>query len=129
MLSRKIIKIFFIYMLTEIIIYIALFAALFSGAFTAAFQAVDTVRYLQVQKDMVDDVYFLQSRLDSFIQSNQDWADLSENVLVSSISTPSLPIESYSSQILETATSSSRVLLLTLGINKKVHTFSYVQKK
>jgi hypothetical protein len=116
-------------MLTEIIIYIALFAALFSGSFTAAFQSVEAMRYLQVQKNTVDDLYFLQSRLDSLIQSNPDWQTLSKNFVTQSVSGPELSIESFSSQIFETATSSNRVLFLTLGINKKIYTFSYVQEK
>ena len=116
-------------MLAEILIYIALFAALFSGAFAAAFQTIDAVEYLQVQKNTIDDLYFLQSRLDSLVQSTADWGTLSEKKVVQSISSPDLAVESFSSQIFDTATSSERVLFLTLGINKKTYTFSYVQEK
>jgi type II secretory pathway pseudopilin PulG len=118
-------------MLTEIIIYIALFAVLFSGAFSAVFQTIDEVKYLQVQKETVGDLYFLQSRLDLLVGSNPDWGVLSEDFVEQTISDfdLDLPIESFSSQIFETATSSSRVLVLTFGINKKVYTFSYVQEK
>lgn len=116
-------------MLTEIIIYIALFATLFSGAFVAAFQTVDTVGYLQVQKQEIDSLYFLQANLDNLVRSNPDWETLSESMVIKALSSESLPIESFSSQILETATSTSRVLLLELGINNKMYTFSYVQEK
>lgn len=116
-------------MFAEIIIYIALFTALFSSAFMAAFQTIDAVQYLQVQKNMVDDLYFLQSRLDSLVKVTPDWETLSGGVVVPLISNPRLLIGSLSSKIFETATSSSRVLFLTLSINKKIYTFSYVQEK
>jgi predicted PurR-regulated permease PerM len=116
-------------MLTEIIVYIALFAVLFSSAFGATFQIIEGIKYLQVQKETVDNLYFFQSRLNSFVQSSSDWENVSQNTVEQLISNSGLSIESFSSQIIETATSSSRVLLLTLGINKKTYTFSYVQEK
>jgi hypothetical protein len=118
-------------MLTEIIIYIALFAILFSSVFVAAFQIIDAVEYLQVQKNTVDNLYFLRFQLDSLVQSNPNWDILSDDLIKQSISSssPGLSIESVSSKIFETATSPSRVLFLTLGINKKSYVFSYVQEK
>lgn len=116
-------------MLAEILIYTALFAALFSGAFTAAFQTIDAVGYLQVQKNTIDGLYFLQSRLDTLVRTTADWGALSEDGVIQAVSGLEVFIESFSSQIFDTATSSDRVLLLTLGINKKKYTFSYVQEK
>jgi hypothetical protein len=117
-------------MLTEILIYIALFATLFSGAFAAAFQTVDAVRYLQVQKDTIDGLYFLQSKLDSLVESSSNWGTLSLDDINQLIPPDGeLSIESFSSEIFDTATSSGRVLCLTLGINKKIYTFYYVQEK
>jgi len=116
-------------MLIEIIIYITLFSALFSGAFVSAFQIVDATRYLQVQEDSISDLYFFSARLDAFVQSDIDWNTLCLDKIVQSIPDLGLSIESFSSQILETATSSSQVLLLTLGINQKTYTFSYVKEK
>lgn len=116
-------------MLTEIIVYMGLFAVLFGGAFTATFQTIETIQHLQVQKDAVDDMYFLQARLDAFVKSSADWGNLSQDVFEKTISSPTLSIESFSSQVFETATSSSRVLFLTIGVNRKSYTFSYVQEK
>lgn len=116
-------------MFAEIIIYIALFAALFGGAFTAAFQTVDAVRYLQVQKDAADDLYFLQAELDYLVRSTSDWKILSEEKVIQAASGSGLSIEAFSSQVFETATSPAKVLFLTLDINKKTYTFSYVQEK
>jgi hypothetical protein len=116
-------------MLTEIIIYITLFSLLFSSAFVAVFQMIDATQYLQVKRNVVDDLYFFSARLNSFVQFNPDWGNLSLDSIVQSIPDSGLSIESSSSQIFETATSSSRVLYLTLGINKKTYTFSYVQEK
>lgn len=116
-------------MLVEIIIYITLFAALFSGAFTATFQTVDSLRYLQVQKNKIDDLYLLQSKLNSLVQSSSDWRIISESSVRQLVLGSDLSIESFSLQILETVTSSSRVLFLTIGFNKKIYTFSYVQEK
>jgi hypothetical protein len=116
-------------MLTEIIIYIALFALLFSSVFVTAFQTVDIVRDLQIKKNAIDNLYFFSARLDSLVQSSSDWDNLSLDAIVQSIPNSGLSIESFSSQIFETATSSGRVLRLTLGINKKVYTFFYVREK
>lgn len=116
-------------MLIEIIIYIALFATLFSGAFATVFQTIDEARYLQVQKNTVDDLYFFSSRLDSLVMSNSNWENITLATINQSIPDSGLSIDSFSSQILEVATSSSKVLLLTFGINKKIYTFSYVQEK
>jgi hypothetical protein len=116
-------------MLTEIIIYIALFAILFSGAFSTAFQIVDVMRDLQVQKKMVDNLYFFSARLDRLVKFSSNWETISLDTITQSIPDSGLSIESFSSQIFETTTSSSRVLVLTLGINKKNYKFSYVQEK
>ena len=122
-------------MLIEIIVYIALFATLFSGAFSAAFQTVDAVQYLQVQKNAIDNLYFFRAELNQLVRSRPDWGNISQDTVTqlisatSSSSSPALLIDSFSSEILETATSSSRVLILTIGINKKSYTFSYVQEK
>ena len=114
-------------MLTEIIVYIALFSALFSGAFATAFQTVDAIRYLQDQKNAIDGLYFLQSRLDTFIQLNSNWQNITEEAVDATVSGSELAIKFISSQIIETATSSSKVLLITLEVDKKTYTFSYVQ--
>lgn len=116
-------------MLAEIIIYIALFVALFSGAFSVAFQTVDTMKYIQSQKNEIDELHFLSAKLDAFIRSNPDWNNLSEREVMLSISGGSSFVEFVSSQILDTATSSSRVLLLTLKINEQSYVYSYVQNK
>ena len=116
-------------MLTEILIYIVLFATLFSSAFMSAFQTVDAVRYLQEKKSEVDSLYFLQSRLDSLVASTSNWNNLSGNIITQSVSGGELRVDFLSSQIIETATSSSRVLLLKLDINNEPYTFSYVQEK
>ena len=98
-------------MLTEIIIYIALFASLFSGAFVAAFQTVDAVQYLETQKKNIEAEYYTSARLDSLVRQSADWSSLPR------------------AQIIETATSSSRVLILTSEINQKNYDFYYVQEK
>ena len=116
-------------MFTEILVYIALFAALFGSAFTATFQTIDTVRYLQTKKATVDNLYFFQARLDSLVQSSPDWKSISLNTIVQAVPDSGPSIESFSSQIFDTATSSSKVLLLTFGINKRIYTFLYVQEK
>lgn len=116
-------------MLIEILIYIALFATLFGGAFATAFQTVDAVRYLQNQKNSLDELYFFSARLDTLVQSHPDWQNISLNTIIEVIPDSGLLIQSFSSQVSETAESSSRVLLLTFGINQKTYTFSYVQEK
>lgn len=124
-------------MLIEIIIYITLFTALFSGAFSAAFQTVDTVKYLQIQKNMFDELYFFRAKLDRLVKACPDWENISQDMVTQLISATSsssnasstLLVDSFSSETLETATSSSRVLILTIGINKKTYTFSYVKEK
>ncbi len=120
-------------MLTEVLIYIALFAALFSGAFMSVFQTLDATKYLQDQKNSIDNLYYLQAKLDLWAKSDTDWNVLSsasiENEVSRLVSSSNLLLDSLNSQIIETGTSTNRVMLLTLGINKKIYTFSYVQEK
>ena len=123
-------------MLAEMIIYIALFAALFSGAFSVAFQTMDSIRYLQNKKYIVDDFHFLSFQLDSIIKSSSDWQKLNFKVENGSviydgkpISGKSLFVDSVEMQIVESVTSSNRALFLNVDINKKVYKFSYVQEK
>ncbi|HAO64533.1 TPA: hypothetical protein DCQ44_00960 [Candidatus Taylorbacteria bacterium] len=116
-------------MLAEIIIYIGLFSVLFSSAFSAAFQTVDALRYLQNGKNTVDELYFMSSRLDGYIQAEADWSKISEEGITDIISDEGLQIKFISFQLLETPTSTDRVLLLSLEVNKKVYEFSYVQNK
>ena len=116
-------------MLIEIIIYMALFATIFSGAFSATFQAVDSARYLQMQKNNLDNLYFISSKLDYYLKSKIDWSNVTEiNVLESVLGTEA-SVYYISSQIIETATSTSRVLILNLEINSKPYIFSYEQAK
>ena len=117
-------------MLIEIIIYIGLFSALFSGAFVSAFQTIDAVRYLQTKKETLDDMYFLNRRLDDFVKNTSDWSGITADSFAGFLAASNnLQTSFVSAQILETATSTSRVLSLVLEINKKDYTFSYVQEK
>lgn len=119
-------------MLIEIIIYIGLFSMLFSGAFVSAFQTIDAVRYLQNKEERVDSMYFLSRKLDDFIRGTNDWSSLRPDDithLISTFSGDSLQTIFTSSQIFDTPTSTSRVLLLTIEMNKKEYIFSYVQEK
>ena len=117
-------------MLIEIIIYIGLFSALFSGAFISAFQTIDAVRYLQVQKERVDSTYFLNRQLSNFVKNTSDWSDITETSVNGFLAVfNNLQVSFVSAQISDTATSTSRILLLVLEINKKNYTFSYVQEK
>jgi predicted PurR-regulated permease PerM len=116
-------------MLTEVIVYIALFAILFSSVFVATIQTIDSIDYLQTKKNTVDNLYFFSSRLDSLVMSTPDWKTISLDTILQSIPDSGLSVDSFSSQISETATSSSRVLLLGFSINKNTYTFSYVQEK
>ena len=116
-------------MLAEIIIYITLFAALFTGAFNAAFQSMDAVRDLESKKEMLVEQYYLTLRLDAFVRSVLDWTKLSESSVLGAVSGGNLSVKFVSMQTIETATSSNRVMLLTLKINDLPKTFAYVQDK
>ena len=105
-------------MLVEIIIYITLFAVLFSGAFAATFQGVDAIQHLNQNKEIIDAQSFIAGQLDTLINKNSDWRS-------------ELLAESYtfSEQVTDTPTSTSKVLYITLNLNDTDYVFTYVQEK
>ena len=117
-------------MLTEILIYIALFAFLFSGAFTCAFQATDAISYLRIQQENFDYLRTFSMELDNLVAVTSDWGVLSKNTIENLIPIGSdMKIDSFFSEILDTSTSSSKVLLLTVGVTTKTSTFYYAKEK
>jgi hypothetical protein len=116
-------------MLIEIVIYITLFATLFSSAFTSAFQSIDIIHKLENQKNAIESMYYFGAQLDNLVNETSDWDMLSENEIIRLANGSILTITNFSKEIKDTATSSERVLLLSIDINSKKYIFSYVQNK